>query len=401
MVAGSEQQARGQPGGSQGANGAPGVLRRLLAGSAPAPQAAALPQPAPASVERSAAVAVARAASRAHGLPVSARDVQLAGLSLAELPELLPEGALIAVVEGPGERLGVVALSPAVIASLIEMQATGRISARPAPARRATRTDAALAAGFVNLLLEELSSSLRHGAFADAVAGLRYASYLDDPRPLALMLEDGGFHGLTLTLRLGAGGEREGTVLLAVPGLPSAAEAAFPAPHSALPSSLSPQSSSQVPPALSTPPLPSLASAPGPSDGLASTPRKAPTDLSRAVLGAPIPLIAVLCRRSISLRELRALQPGAMLTLARGALGEVIIETEAGQRIASGRLGEAEGSFAVRVGPATGVEPAAAEITDVLFPAAAPGLPMDDIAGPDQFRTDQPEAVILSALPIG
>lgn len=328
----------------QGAQDRPGgVLRAHLRASVPA--RVVLPPPAPPSLQRAAATAAARAASRAQGLQVSGDSITAGVVTLAELPEVLPEGALLALVEGGGERLGVVALCPAMLASLIEMQAVGRVSARPAGTRRPTRTDAAMAAGFINLLLGELAGGLQALPQGEALGGLRYASYLDDPRPLGLMLEDGSFHSLTLRLRLGAGGERTGTIFIAVPG---------PAPVEARPAAASPALPPMAPPAERR-------------------------TLAAAVRHAPVPLQAVLCRKSLTLRELRALTPGAVLALPRGALEEVQVETGAGQVVASGRLGEADGFFAVRLSGGSAQPP---------VPVVSTGEPpMADLDGPDIFRS--------------
>ncbi|AXC49446.1 hypothetical protein DRW48_06880 [Paracoccus suum] len=381
-----------------------GVLRaRLIAAGVlpgavvqPAPLAPALPP----SLERVVALASGRAAARASGLQASAETVTVRSITLAELSELLPEGALIAVIEGPAERLGVIALCPAMIASLIEMQAIGRISARAAAPRRATRTDAAIAADFVNALLAELGASLASRPLGEALCDFRYASYLDDPRPLALMLEDGGFHALDITLRLGAGGERTGQIFLAVPGAPIVENARV----------------ADNAPALSPPAGSGAVSLPTPRQNLAS-----------AVAQAPVPLAAILCRRSITLRELRALRPGAILNLPRAALDAVQIETATGQALSSGRLGEADGFYAVRLrsdsvaAGAIGALPDAAAVgasagsgvsadpsdafdavafgsftADVTLQATAPQVnhsissepPIADLGTPDTFRLD-------------
>lgn len=109
----------------QGVDHGQGVLRRLLqarerteVGSGKAPQLPHLSPPTPA---RAAATAVGRAADRLYKLPVQPISVTPGGLTLAELPELLPEGGLLAVLQGPGEALGVMALSFEAVTALIEI----------------------------------------------------------------------------------------------------------------------------------------------------------------------------------------------------------------------------------------------------------------------------------------
>lgn len=371
------------------APGSGGVLRAWLGGAAGAGRSgtAPLPAPPPPSLERAAANAAARAANRIHGLQATAEAVTAGGITLAELPELLPEGALLAIVDGPAERLGVIALCPAMVASLIEMQAMGRISARAVPVRRATRTDAAIAAEFVNLLVEELATALAGLPVGEALTGMRYASYLDEPRPLPLMLEDGGFHGLTLSLRLGSSGERHGTILLAIPGAALPVVGALPGP----------------------------ATDAGDAPASRSDPATRPT-LAEAMRHAPVPLVAVLCRRTVTLRELRALQPGTVLALPKNALDEVTMETATGQALAQGRLGEADGAFAVRLkGEEAAPGLTVARAGSARGEAFVPGLeglappaadhaepPIADLDGPDLFRETAaaPLAEPASALPL-
>lgn len=346
-------------------------LARVAAARAQAaaddPAAAPLPAPPPASLERSAANATARAADRASGLVLVPDAVEARGITLAELPELLPEHALIAVIEAPGERLGVVALCPATVASLIEIQAMRHVTSRPVEVRRATRADAAIAADFVNLLLEEYSDSVARLPGQGALRGFRYASYLDDPRPLGLMLDDNGFRTLTIKLRIGPSGERRGSLFIAVPAVKEAAE---PAGNSAA-----------APPSCAD----GAAAAASP-EGVAPI-RAAGPGLSQAMLSAPVALIGILCRRPISLREVRALVPGHILTLPRDVLEACSIETPRGQKLATGKLGEQDGRHALRLrGPTHQTGTAAGAARPVTPPHDTPdtvAAQADHDAAPD------------------
>ena len=126
MAAAGQSLTAGQPPGGS-------VLRRALAArravrgkgpSAPEadpPRIVAGPRP----PDRAVAAAIARAADRIHGLAVFFDKVNTGHAELAEIPELLPEQPLISVVEGPGDRLGAVAMDSGLLTSLIEMQALG------------------------------------------------------------------------------------------------------------------------------------------------------------------------------------------------------------------------------------------------------------------------------------
>lgn len=323
-----------------------GVLRGHLARRAqvvPVAVAVAASPPTPA---RLAATAAAQAARAMAGLVLACEGSGGGLCSLAELPELLPEQPLLAIIEGGADRLGVVALSPGMMAALIEMQTLGRLSTTAPEVRLPTRADAALAADFIDAMLAGLNGT----AEGAALSGFRYASHLADPRPLALMLEDRGFRTLRLDLRLGPMGERDGVIFLALP-----------LPHDA--------------PRLAPP----AAEAEDAGDAPVAAPLPARKTLAGAMRAAPISLGAILCRRRISLAELRALAPGAMLALPRQALTEARLETGNGRLLAHGKLGEADGFHALRLLDRRPDAPSRPRMEEP---------PIGDLSQPDAFRAD-------------
>ncbi len=178
------------------------------------PQRAAVPKATP---ERAIATAIGRAAQAACGLPIYPAQARITPATLAEIIEILPERGLIVVVEGPMGALGVVALCPALLASVIEMQSLGRVTRQPPRERRATRTDASICADFVNLALAELATEL--GALTPDLTQpiFRFASFVEDPKPLELMLEDIAYRCLRLDMKVGQGGVRDAALLVFLP----------------------------------------------------------------------------------------------------------------------------------------------------------------------------------------
>lgn len=331
-------------------------------------------------LERAAATALARAAEKQARLPVFVERIELARMTLSELPELLPERALLAVVQGRGDALGVVAICPGLLASLIEMQAIGRVTSRPAPQRKPTRTDATISADFVNALLVELARECAARDGCPDFGAFRYATYMDDPRPLALMLEDGEMTRLTFRFRIGPGGQRDGTVTIALP-----AEAGM----------------------LAGPPSPSGADPIQPPERAAG-PHPAKASLAEAVQAAPIRLAGILCRRRLSLHQLRGLTPGSLLPLPQNVLDEARVETVRGQLLARGRLGEKDGFHAIRLrdigsGPAAAAPSGTPGEAGFASPPAGPlpilpilpdqaEPPLADLGHPDAFRALDPSA---------
>ena len=68
------------------------------------------PAPGPRNPERVIAAAVSRAADRVHQLPVYFDRVETSLASLAEITECLPDQALLSLIEGPGDAIGVVSI---------------------------------------------------------------------------------------------------------------------------------------------------------------------------------------------------------------------------------------------------------------------------------------------------
>lgn len=325
---------------------------------------ARLPQPQPLSPARAAANAVGRAAERLYRLPVLPVDIRPGVATLAELPELLPDPALLVVLQGPGDQIGVMALGFETVTALIEVQALGRVTARPAERRRLTRSDAAICVDFVNALMAELGTELTGVDGFGAIQGYRYATHLDDPRPLLLMLEDRPYRSLSFDLRLGGGETRDGAILVAVPGKADArtVEPARPVAATATPAAQA------VPETM-----------------------PAPATLAPAMAAAPVEVVGVLCRRTVTLGELRALVPGRLLSLPRVTLTDARLETPDGQLLATGKLGESEGCHALRLhDPA---RPAAVQ-QPLNGIAPAPDPMPADLSGSDPFRAspDQPAA---------
>ncbi|TJZ92973.1 FliM/FliN family flagellar motor switch protein [Paracoccus gahaiensis] len=352
-----------------------GVLRRMLRvrsqarlGQGGAPQ---LPSPAAPTPARAAATAIGRAADRLYKLPVRTLSVRPGALTLAELPELLPELPLIAVLQGPGDRLGALALCPQAVAGLVEWQALGRVTSRGLERRRPSRSDALLCAEFIDTFLKELPAEMEGVEGFEAVAGFSFMTHLDDPRPLSLMLEDVPFRSLSFDLGIGAPDMREGKLLLA---LPQPAGLIRPRGEGAVPLQMAAPVAPPPPP-----PRPTLAA---------------------AMQEAPVQLSAILCRRRISLAELRGLTQGRLLTLPRNSLTQATLETAGGQVLATGKLGEADGCHALRLRDPT--LPMAGEDGDLPAGAGLGGgaglsgmAAPQDLAAPDPFRTPGGAAPVI------
>lgn len=251
---------------------------------------------------------------------VEVASVRVGRITLAELLEQPEPQSLLAVLEGPGEALGLVALSPAALSAVVEVTTMGRVlPAAPSP-RRPTRTDAAMLGPLIDATLRELENALDGIADPGWSGRFHYATFIDDPRPLALLLEDAGFQMLQAVLALGDGA-REGAMLLA---LPSGRRA-----------------------------VPALAGAEvDPVAGFHA-------QLTEQVSQSPCQMEAVLSRLSLPLAQAMALRPGELLPLSGAALDRIRLEGIDSIPLAEGKLGQNRGMRAVRLAPLAEAQPAA------------------------------------------
>ncbi len=265
--------------------------------------------------------------------------------SLAEIMDMPQDRSLIAVLDGPAEGLGVIVLSPPVLAGFIEAQTIGKVKSTELVARRPTRTDAAMVAGVIDAALRGLEAALADEADLTWAGGFRYASFLDDPRPLGLLLEDAPFKVLRAEVSL-ARGARVGEILLA---LPAAGRGAGPATKSV-----------GVQP---------------------DTGRVFMAALAERVNGSQCRLEAVLARLTLPLSEVMSLSEGMVLALPQAGLDRISLEGGDGRLVAEGRLGQNRGLRAVRLNEAAeGVAEAPAMATPPDLPMAEfGGMEMDDM----------------------
>ncbi len=259
-------------------------------------------------VERAWDMALRRAAQDMLSLRVDLTGCRLRRLSIAELLELPGARSLIGILDGPGEQMGVIVLSPEVLSGLVEVQTLGQVSPNPPMARKPTRTDAAMVAGFFDAALAEMELALHGTHELGGVAGYRYASFLDDPRPLGLMLEAADWQVVEAEMAL-AGGIKTGRILLALPAQGQGGDAQGADPREAAFSAA----------------------------------------LMAQVGHAECKLDAILLRLSIDLTQMMALGVEDVLVLPGASLDLVQLETPDGRRMATGRLGQARGMRALRL----------------------------------------------------
>lgn len=283
-------------------------------------------------------LALARASRDRLKTTLEFRSLALDRRSLGELVEMAPKRALIAVLDGPGEGLGVIMLSPQIMAGVIEAQTIGKIKSGEVVLRKSTRTDAAMVAGLIDAALRGLEQALAEEADLVWAGGFRYASFLDDPRPLGLLMEDTTYRVLRAEVDLG-GGARTGEVLLALPS-------------------------------------DGRGMAPNSRNGLSESADHGHVfmqALAERVSGAQSGLEGVLARLTLPLNEVLRLEPGTVLALPQAGLDRISLEGTDGRRVAEGRLGQNRGMRAIRLNEGLS--------GDATAPTSMTGMEM--VSGPD------------------
>lgn len=286
---------------------------------------------------------LARAARDAMGLDLEFRSMTIQRHSLAELLELPPDRALLALLDGPSAGLGLLVLSAPVMSALIEMQTLGKVSTQPAVTRKPTRTDAAMVAGVIDRALAGLEETLAEEADLVWAGAFRYASFLDDARPLGLLLEEESYRVLVAEVAL-AGGAKTGVVILALPAIGRGVRPAA-------------QRNS--------------------GDDMAG-PQFSAT-LGAQVMEAGCTLDAVIARVTLPIRQVMALSAGDLLPLAHAAIDAVSLETTGGRRITAAKLGQNRGMRALKLREAAMAGGAAPSDTAIL-PKGEPHPPMTQSA---------------------
>lgn len=235
--------------------------------------------------------------------------------SLAEMLDGLEGPAFIGLLGGPRESLGLALVSPGLLGALIEALTTGRIGPGDPPPRRTTATDAMLTGRLIDGILTGAGEEMVSAADVTWAGGFRYSSWLDDPRPLDLMLEEGSYRILSYDVTLA--GARKGRITFA---FPAAGRGQPPAP-----------------------PKPAAAPPPEEAD------RAWEESFGANVSAAAVRLDAVIARLELPLALVSGLAPGALIPLAGAGLDRIALTALDGRVVAEGRLGQSQSFRAIRL----------------------------------------------------
>ncbi len=278
-------------------------------------------------------LALARAARDQLKMTVGFSEVTTAQVSLTEVLETPMQRALILMLQGRGEGMGLMILSGQMLAAMVEMLTLTHLSAHvpdEGDLRKPTRTDAAMAVEFIDAALAGFEAIVAEGGAGAAMgastsgdwaAGYRYAAFIDDPRPLHLMLEDGDYHLLAADLVL-EDGSRSGKIHLALP----------------------------VPPAeLSIPDFSAMDFAADPAPQFDQSDDTFQADLAAQVQDLGVQIDAALAQISLPIDRIMRLAVGEVIALPLANLDQISLLGLDGFRVAGARLGQNRGMRALRL----------------------------------------------------
>lgn len=246
---------------------------------------------------------MARAAAELCELPLAVLAARQANRTPEELPEHLSDAHLLVVLDGPNGRVGAATLDAALVTALIQKQTIGQVMGKAPAERHYTPTDAAMTADFLESALNKVVHMLEGHSDQAIFSGYRFGAQVEDVRSLALGLEAEDYRVLSLTVDL-AIGAMQGELNLILPE--------------------------------PTPEELGKGGVCGPS-------------LGKNLGSMRAELSAVLCKMRVPLNEFSRLKVGDVLTLDQAFLYETDLQAVGGQFIAQGRLGQLNGSRAVRL----------------------------------------------------
>lgn len=309
-----------------------GVLARKLA-AARAAQIPVMPDIAPEfdmpmqsivdPAERGWRIALARAARDHMKLALGFETLHADQVGLVEVLETPMERALILMLEGAGDALGLMIISSPILSGMIEMLTLSRLAADYGDAPRSpTRTDAAMVVDMIDAALASFAQTMAEQGAMEWAQPYHYAAFIEDPRPLHLMLEDGNYRLLRAEVHL-EHGARQGAITLALP-VQAAFAMDFPAPGADF-----------------------FAQDTGAQD--MGAPDAFTAEFSGQIVAVPSHLDAVLAQITLPLDRILRLQAGEVLALSGAGLENIQLQGIDGLALAAGKLGQQRGMRAIRL----------------------------------------------------
>ena len=275
------------------------VMRRKAGAGRPAPDVTAM------SVDKALSLATAKATEEGTGMVMQVTQVTEEMTSIRRLPELMPENALMALLEGPDTQYGLVVFNLAVTTSVVEQLTTGNVQKHSPEARKPTSTDAVMCFELIDSVLRQFETYAAEIANPPEIHGYRVAAQLSEARSIALAFDDVRYRLLRVHVDMGAGA-RSGELMFVYPFEPAK---------------------------------------PTHDPNLSVDWAK---DFQSSVMKSEATLETVLQRVTLSLADAANLEVGMTIPIPYDALSRVEIMAD-GQTLSHGRLGQVNGHRALRL----------------------------------------------------
>ncbi len=257
---------------------------------------------------------VAKAAADLFDLALGAIGIVVERRGKDDTAELLDDDALMALLDGPGGRVGAAVVDPILAGGLIQQQTMARVSAPVGDPRRMTATDAAMVAPLLEEVLKRAAEAVDAPEDCAALQGYSFGALAEEGRIVDMALEAHDYQVIRLTLDM-AKGARQGDLTLILP--------------------------------LGT----------GPGTGLPVEDEETEADgttesqMTDVVMHLEAELVMELSRLQFSLSEVSELKEGDVLHLPPGTFPKTRIITRTGKVLGIGTLGQVDGVRALRLDP--------------------------------------------------
>ena len=271
-----------------------GVRRKLATGR----EAAA---PADLALLRAFRKALPRVADETFGMALSLIGAHQRRMPQADLANDLDNGWLLLSLSAPMMQRAGVCMDPILVSALVQHQTLGTVASEISAERKLTGTDAALAAPLVDDLLKKIRTLTPYGA-------LRVERRMPDVRSLLLPFDAESYLRAELTIDVSVG-LHQGRMIFLLPDAP--------------------------------PPEP---------DEVDRDPAE-PALMKDTAMVVKAELRAVLARLSLPLDKLNDLKVGQVLPMPGARMDKTYLISIDGRRVATARLGQADGFRAVRLNP--------------------------------------------------
>ncbi len=251
--------------------------------------------------------ALSRSADVLWDLVLVTKNVTCDQLDQAGVEGSFNEDELLMLMDGPDGVVGFVSIARDVMTSVIEVQTIGEVTKLPVSDRPLTPTDAAMLAPLIEGSIERLVANLDESPIAETVRGFRFGAMVEDPRAAALLLEAPSYLTFRAEVDL-ALGRRRGSILFIFPIV-----------------ELSKEQEAE---------------------------RNADRDngpFEESLMLVDAKLDTIMCKLSLPLSQLRALQVGEMLQLEPNCHNDVELRSQEGRIVAAGVLGHKNGKRALRL----------------------------------------------------